>query len=163
MVLTDKERRKKYDETGVIDEASIENERAQVMEVVAQFAAQIIQTGQFDLNRQSFVEALRDAMRTKITEGEQAPEKYRILLQRFDVVLKRLKRKGKKGDGSLIGMLTSQRGSIEAAKQRDLAVTERFKKALEYLRDYDYEVDQARQPTYQSAFMSPFGSTTNRW
>lgn len=159
-ILTDDARRKEYDATGTIDEASIENEQAQILEVLAQFSGALIQQTQFDLTHQSFVGAMKEQLNGKIIEGEQAPAKYDLLIKRFDTVLKRLKRKGKNGNGALIAVITSQRNSIDAAKKRDQETVERFKKALAYLKDYDYEVDRhTAQSPYMQTYSGLFTST----
>lgn len=152
-VLSDQERRKKYDESGVFDEASIENERALMLDIIAQNVAAVIQNVNFDVDRASFLEAVRANIKQNIQQGEQAILKYSTLLGRFDKVQKRLKPTG--ADQSFISMVASQRAQVEEAKSRDRATMDRFKKALDYLKDYTYEIEVAKRGQMQSTYADP--------
>lgn len=142
-VLSDKERRKKYDEAGIFDEASIENERALMLDIIAQNVAAVMQNVQFDVDRASFLDAVRANIKQNIQQGEQAVQKYALLLGRFDKVQKRLKPTG--ADHGFVTMIASQRAQVEEAKAKDRATMDRFKKALDYLKDYTYEVEVAKR------------------
>lgn len=153
-VLSDKERRAKYDETGSFDEASIENERALMLDIIAQNVVALMQNVTFDVERASFLDAVRAAIKQNIQQGEQAVGKYAVLLARFDKVQKRLKPTG--ADQGFISMLAAQRTQVEEAKAKDLVTMDRFKKALDYLKDYTYEVEVAKRGTAQMSYQTLF-------
>lgn len=154
-VLSDDERRKKYDESGSFDEASIENERALMLDIIAQHVAAVIQNVGYDVERTSFLEAVRANIRQKIQEGEQATDKYKTLLSRFDKVQKRLKPTS--ADHGFISMIAAQRAQVEEARAKDMATLDRFKKAIDYLKDYTYEVTVARQAAQQPMYHQSIG------
>lgn len=131
-VLSDADRRKTYDETGSIDENSIENERAAMLEVLAQVAMAALP--QFNTD---YLGACRALIGQKISEGEQQIAQLQQQITSIDAVLKKLKRKT--GDGALLQLLAGQRKHIVAVQNNNKAILARWKAASDHLKDYEYE------------------------
>lgn len=134
-VLTNEERRAKYDETGQIDFNSIEQERAQFLELLAQAAMAVI-ANNFDPS-QDFLSAVRSHLQQKINEGDNNAAQNNRAQKSVEAILRKLKRK--KGDGALITILNNQLANIKKVVENNNQLLARVKAAHTHLQDYDYE------------------------
>lgn len=163
-VLSDPDRRERYDSTGQEDLPKDPEaiERQQAMDVVAQC-----------LSRATLGDArytnLPDAVRTLISENiaslktqlAQAERQAGEGMAKIDAYLKRLK-KTKAGDDVLRAILESQRSALPrelAQRKAQIATGLRVcSKALEMVADYEYQIERPTMPT-QAGTMQQFMRT----
>lgn len=136
-VLTDDEKRKRYDETGADDEAADPN--AEALTNLAGFFLKVVEE-----NEGEYVD-LFDLVRKEVVKGIEAwsgiIRGHEGKLAKLEKVVKRTKKKGA-GDNffkSLIDQqILKQKGAIESAK-KNVETGHRMKKLLD---EYEYEVSK---------------------
>ncbi len=146
-VLSDVERRKLYDETGVINELSPNNGRAQILEIVIQA---------FDAVMGEIVNQRRDpaqtdvvkAMRTVVERAMAASKEQQANIERNCALLKKVQQRLRRnGDGDdpigplLNGRFAEMDRALQGMKEKDAKALA----ALEIIDAYSFEVDQAPQ------------------
>lgn len=146
-ILTDDDRRAHYDATGGINTGSVENERAAVLEILANTFTQVIANSQQDPATWDLLSSVRAEINKKVAEGEGQLQKLTTILAHFDSVAMRVKaKKTKKADPMVLHVLASQRRLISDAKVKDKATVKRWRTALEMLAGYKYEWNKPPQP-----------------
>lgn len=144
MVLSDPERRKRYDETGKT-EPKRDDTLAKVASVIASKLAQIMDSGEFnwrtrDLSR-AIIKAINDDIamaHMQVADGEAQLEETRALRRRFTY-------KGSKTD-VIDGILGQRVQGLEHAIDGMRERVQGLEDARSYVRDYGYQVDPSDRP-----------------
>lgn len=150
MVLLDPARRKKFDESGTLDEGKPDNALAEVMEAIANFFISSIdvadQFGSPRLADLNLVTAASTHFKNQVHGAKQHIKNVETKIAKFERALKRLK--SKRQDDIVGNMLTHHVNSMKGLVTATQSQIKQFEKAVEILSDYEFEPDtNAVHPT----------------
>jgi curved DNA-binding protein CbpA len=138
-VLSDPERRARYDQTGVEEaaEAASEDQLAQaaITSLIIQFIA-----GNDDLTKTDIVGVIRNILINQRAAHEETCRQIDLRLQRVETIRARLHRKDDH-DGALSALLAEREREFNAAKAKEAGLMGVVMRALILLEDYSYSVD----------------------
>jgi curved DNA-binding protein CbpA len=138
-ILSDPERRARYDATGTEEDpiAVTEAQRAQ-----SAISAQIVQfiNSADDLNSTDIVAAIRTAFMRQRTTHEEACNVIDRRLKRVDILRNRLQRKDD-SEGALPALLGERERDLKNAKSKEESQIGVLDQALTMLKDYSYRLD----------------------
>jgi curved DNA-binding protein CbpA len=161
MVLLDPDRRKRFDETGTIDEGKPDNSLAEVMEAIANFFISSIdvsdQFGAPQLADLNLVEAATTHFKNQVHGAKQHIQKVESKIKKFERALKRLK--SKRQDDIVGNMLNHHVSSMRGLITSTQAQIKQFEMAVEILNDYEFESPYAHHsnPYVRHGFLPPGG------
>jgi curved DNA-binding protein CbpA len=146
-VLSDPERRRRYDETGKTGAIrSIEDEARELLAgLINQEIDDLIENGQ-DLNCSDPVKAARNTVNAGRASNEATLARLRGALAQRKVALRRLRRKEGIGPNVLADALQGAIARFEAHITETNRVQQRLFKVLDLLAEYEYEADQEPAP-----------------
>jgi hypothetical protein len=162
LILRDPERRKRFDETGTIDDATKLDDPDQLAwELIAGKIWQLCEDDGFTLHS-NLVGCVETWLRGEMGNINNALAKFERVKTKLENIIARTKRKAAaQGTGRLhpmmeIGLMNQNNHRIaEATKVRD-----RFKRALELLADYEFDAEQMQAIQFQT-FADVFGNSTS--
>ena len=137
-ILSDPERRARYDSTGIEDDATAAEEQ-QAYAAVAALVLQVLD-GAGDLGRTDVVAAVRGALRDQEKAHQVARTKIEALMKRVGVLRSRLRWSGP-GEDALDGLIAAREAALEAAMTSESNKLKVIGRALEVLRHYSYSLD----------------------
>lgn len=147
-VLSDPDRRRKFDETGEINETEPNTIDAQAMSLLAGAINGIIdgQHGQ-DPMTVDWVKVISGNLKDEIKAGEQKRKDLEGQLKKCEKVASKFKRK-KKSEPNMVTLLMQQRiDHIKAMfKEIDKQISV-FKRAIEMIEDYTFDADKPPETT----------------
>lgn len=143
LVLLDPELRKQFDETGKVGEKKADNQAARVMEKIARFFIESINTADGPmapaLAKLDLVKAANEYFKQQVAGGQQHISDYEKNIKKFHRAIKRLK---SKRDNDLIKNMLNHHVSqlqhvIDVTKEeiRELTL------AIDMLKDYSFEAE----------------------
>lgn len=143
MVLLDPERRKRFDETGNLDEGKPDNALAEVMEAIANFFISSIdvsdQFGAPRLADLNLVDAATTHFKNQVHGAKAHIKGIETKIKKFEKAISRLK--SKRENDMVRSMLThhvnSMKGLVDATQRQ----IKQFEKAVEILADYEFEMN----------------------
>lgn len=143
MVLLDKERRKKFDETGRLDGGHADNTMAAVMEAIANFFINSIDAtdnfGAPSLSQVNLVEAATTHFKNQIHGAQHHIKETENKIKKYDRAIKRLK--SKRQDDPISDMLRHHANLMRGLANQTEAQIKQFEMALEILKGYEFEPD----------------------
>lgn len=152
-VLSDPDRRKRYDETG--ETGQQHDPREEMLGILAQLMMTIID--KVDVDHTNVIETMRAQISGVQAQHSQSIENNRKRIRVRERALKRLK--AKTGENILASMLRADIMATEAAIQRIEGEQEKVKAMLALLDDYEYKVDQQVSP-YANIRVTMFSGNT---
>lgn len=163
-ILSDDERRARYDRTGEAGD-QVDNAEAAAVNLLLEHLVKVtLETTARDQSLEG-VDVVK-AVRRSVTQFMEQPKKTQAdlmkLKQGLEKVVKRLRRKEKSdGDGLLPAALRHQLGQVEENLRRVEADLDRMKRALDYLGQYTYDVDTSKaKPTLAGALFQWTATTS---
>lgn len=150
LVLSDPDRRAKFDATGEVDETAAETVEGKAMALIAGFLAGVLD-GDIDPTAIDLVSFLTERIRDELTKLEAKLAPMRRAVARAKRVELKFKRK-RQGQNMLARMVESHRKTLEqvitqGAKQREIGET-----ALALVADYTYDADKPAPKPRPSLF-----------
>lgn len=143
-VLSDPERRKKYDETG--DDSS-NNDAAQVSSIIANLT--VVFLDHEDVKTKSLTEFIKKAINEQLKGGNDAIKKAEKEIENATNAKNRIKRE-KEGHNLILSVLENKIQESTSAIIRHKAAILLFKKVLEEIGAYSYLVDSQEERRYSS-------------
>jgi hypothetical protein len=143
-VLSDPDRRKRYDETGDEGDNSASKREAAVAGILSQLLASAAQS--MDVDRQPVDEAMRQALQSAISSHVEGARKCNTAIKKLEKLLTRLKLKNKAAPSVLLDKMAEEH--IRTIKRQKAAAEEQIelhKTALAVVNCYTYEVDTLPQ------------------
>lgn len=152
-ILSDPDRRAKYDRTGDADAASIDNTASEIMQIVVALIEAIINSyahnGVDPVTINIPAEALKLAD-NKLREGARELAECNKRLAKERRFLNRFKRKTP-GDNVLDKIMHGRVKPYEEALRNVEQAIVRLKAAVEIIKEYEFEADKAAAPAYKRA------------
>lgn len=154
-VLSDDDRRARYDSTGTIDEQSIGQEQAAILNLFAGYLDRIIGAGASAFT-QDCVKLIRDGLNQEITALTGQMEQIKTAAAQVEKLRARFKVKA--GRNILGDMLAEKARQIAAGKAQTKANIAIRKKAIEQLKDatFDFDAPQPMTQMYSQAGLGAF-------
>lgn len=137
-VLTDPERRKRYDETGQIEEVQPDNEMAEVFQVIAGLLNSVLGS-QRDPTTADLVMAMKDQIGTHMANAREQIAGLSMQASRADDLAKRFRVKKKGAANHLAGILGAQAAQMRQGIKNIEHAIETHRKALKALDDYVFD------------------------
>lgn len=158
-VLSDDDRRKKYDTTGVIDEVAPDNTEAAIVNIIAGMLEQIILGDQDPMasdlvgGMQNFVNKQIETIQQMNAKLERARGRIVTMSQRFKI---------KKGENKIAMILRARLASLDAALESNKRNIELHREVHRRLGQYTFE-RMVQQYVHQVSFMSNgfYGNSTS--
>jgi curved DNA-binding protein CbpA len=138
-ILSDPERRARYDSTGVEDDPVAATEEQLAHSVIAAFIVPVI-TGNEDLSKTNIIDTIRNALMQKKTTHVETCRQIERQLGRIDMLMDRLHRKDG-SDDTMSALLEQRDRELNEARSREQAQIGVAERALRMLDDYTYRVD----------------------
>lgn len=146
LVLSDADRRKKFDETGDVDEAAIGTVESRAMGVISEIISMMLVADR-DPCSMDLVSVMIDYLQQQIGRIDADVVALKSRLARAKKVSAKFKRKGK-GDNLLERMTSAKATEIERGIDEFKKKREPFATALTIVREYDFVADVAPQTAY---------------
>ena len=137
-ILSDPDRRARYDSTGSEEDASAAEEQ-QAYSAIAALVLQIVD-GAEDLNRIDVVATVQSVLREQEKAHQLARAKVGGRMDRIAVLRRRLRRNDP-GDDGLATLITAREAALEAARTSEVDRLRIISRALELLSHYSYSLD----------------------
>ena len=143
-ILSDPYKRKQYDETGKEDTASPEErENAMALEKLSKLFSHLFTMAEFDPQYHDPLVAVKKLLKMERGAAEKAEAQTELMLVKMRKLIKRLKRKGKDAKaGRLERVLQVLEQGAVAEKDATQRAQRVCNKALEILKEHEYEVDK---------------------
>ena len=138
-ILSDPDRRARYDATGIEEDPVAVTEEQRAQSAIAAHIVQFIGSAD-DLNTTDIVVAIRGAMRRQKATHEEACRTIDRRLKRVDTLRERLHRKDDK-EGALSALLGERERDLKSALAMEQAQIDVLDRALAMLEDYSYRLD----------------------
>jgi curved DNA-binding protein CbpA len=138
-ILSDPERRARYDSTGVDDDQAAAAQDQLAQSAIATLIVQFI-GGTENLNKTDIVSAIRNTLLKQKAAHEEACRQIDVRLQRVETIRSRLHRKDDR-DGVVSALLAEREREFNAAKVKEMGLIGVATRALTLLEDYSYSVD----------------------
>lgn len=148
-VLSDEERRKRYDETGEAQEAP---QAQQAVQVISNMVIQFVDAA--DLDHDDMVEAMKRTVAGQMERSADEISRLREKIKKRERALRRIRHRGQ-GVNILAAALNADLKGIERAiksMERDIALGELV---LKMLNDYGYEVELMLPRSFIFTTVSP--------
>jgi curved DNA-binding protein CbpA len=149
-VLSDPERRQRYDETGDTD-ADADNATAMALELACQVLAKVLSEVQ-DPTRVDLVARMVSVLSQAAIECEQAAKAAEANAQRLEKVVKRFKRKSKK-PSPLVAMLQKQINQLGLVARAQRGELPKITRAIEVVRDHEFKWDRPAPTNTSTTFI----------
>lgn len=138
-LLSDPERRKRFDETG--DVGAAPDKRGRLVNFVAQLITQVIDsTG--DIDHSDIIKLAEDHIRKQVADAKAQQLQMDEKIRKYEKTLKKLKFKGQ-GENLVANLLRGTIGSIKRTIERIDEQTEEAMQLLEILAEYEYKFTKA--------------------
>jgi len=138
-ILSDPERRARYDSTGVDDDPAAAAEDQLAQSAITQLIVQFIGSTE-DLTKTDIVGLIRATLVKQKAAHEETCRQIDLRLQRIETIGARLHRKDDR-DGVVSALLGEQEREFNAAKAKEVGLIGVATRALTLLEDYSYSVD----------------------
>lgn len=147
LVLTDPERRKKYDETGDAADNPVKSVQQRAMELVGALIGAAIDDSNKDLEHIDIVADIVQFLNDQAKEYGSEQKKLKAKQKRAEKFAKKIKRK-KGGENLVARMAETHARSFGTALNRVTEIIEIHKRAAEILSDYSYEFKPMPEPEW---------------
>ena len=165
-ILTDEERRAKYDATGDVHETQPDNTLSEILKMVSIALDVAMQkaheTGSLDyLNNKDLLGSIRGELKDFASTSRKVAADMAIGLKANEKLLNKFKRKdGSRELNLLQAMIVARVGDMKEAIEKQAQQQEKVTKTLAFLDDYEFEIDKltpdenarASQRILQNAF-----------
>lgn len=163
-VLMDAARRRKFDNTGEVDEDTVDRTEAAAWGLIAHMLGMAL-SGEEDPLKNPLIEPMVDFCRKTISDNEETRAKFGIAITRAEKMLARFtkKKKKKKKDepesaedtrNVMQIILTGRIGEFKEFSRRCDEQIAIAKRALEIVQEYQYDFDKAQQVVFQNCTSS---------
>lgn len=142
-ILSDPERRKRYDETGEIQEPQLDNEMAEVYQIIAQLLGAVLGS-KSDPTAADLVRAMKDQIGEHMRNAQQQIAGLDAQASRADELAKRFRVK----DGSvnhIVSILASQAAQMRQGIKNIEHAIETHRKAIKVLDGYAFDAKAQQQ------------------
>lgn len=157
-ILSDKERRKKYDSTGDVSEKTIDNGNAAVMEYISRvFEAVYAQMDKMGVepSEHDFLQSIKDTFDNEKDNLEKLEEQVARNLKKTKKMVGKFKTK--KQSNFLNQIVLMRIKNMEATQQNIKVQKETAIKCIKFLKDYSYEMENKRS---MRSGVSGFGTSS---
>lgn len=160
-ILSDEDKRKQYDRTGSESTASPEErELAMTLEMLSKFFQQLFTMAEFNPAQHSPIRAVKKLVKMDRMAARKKEVEIEGVLDKMRKSIKRLTRKGKDVKAGKLSKVLAQ---LEKSTAADLEQAQRRQrvcnKALDILKEHDYEVDPPPPPQPKPEEKKPFVSS----
>lgn len=136
-ILSSPERRKSYDEGG--DGKQADDPYNLMLREVAALILMILE--HIDVDSTNLIDEAINHVKGGKVKYEASIKAHQQKIKRFEAAIKRVKRKGKKGDNLITSMIEAQVGMHKRAIETAETTIKQGDAMIEFLKDYEYSVD----------------------
>lgn len=156
-ILADPIKRKRYDETGDADEVNPNNTDAHAWQLIGQVLQQMLSGDQEPPMTADLVETIRRALGNSINQIKVQQSVLDRIQKRAKRLAKRFKKRTRAQQNMIRLMVENQARGAAATRARAAEAIRHHERALELLKDYDFERDE---PPPMPSFADCYTSTS---
>lgn len=152
-VLSDPERRERYDRTGEYDDTVAANVDGEALSIVELALAHVIEDGRVDIDTTDIMQPILAVIERSDNQAAMAIDNHQRTAKRLSRMIERISRKDG-GESAIAGMLRHRLKGELAGIDSATKARATFVRAREIVRAHDYRVDGAQQDRYAGQRLS---------